>query len=299
MMDMKKSRIFGTHRRHGETEMPADPQELLEIAQRVVRHAATVHRSTSRNELAVDTKQSSTDLVTSVDRRTEELLVAAIRDVRPDDSILSEEGSNTVGGSGVRWIIDPLDGTTNFVYGYPAHSIAIGIEVNERPVAGVVYDTYHDRLYYGLDGVGAWCDDTAIAATSQSRLSLALVGTGFLPLREVRARQGAILQRLLPQVRDIRRSGCPSLDLCAVASGAMDAYYEYGLGRWDIAGGAMIARAAGAAVVELEPSWLPGPLLVAASPGLIQECIDAILEAEDAARQFASVESLLPLSSSR
>src|SRR5690349_2447382 len=126
--------------------MQVDPQELLEIAQRIVRHAATVHRSTPRNTLAVDTKQSSTDLVTSVDRRTEELLVAAIRDARPDDGILGEEGSNTPGTSGVRWIIDPLDGTTNFVYGYPAHSVAIGIEVDDRPVAGVVYDTYHERL---------------------------------------------------------------------------------------------------------------------------------------------------------
>jgi myo-inositol-1(or 4)-monophosphatase len=271
--------------------MQVDPQELLEIAQRIVRRAAIVHRSTPRNGLAVDTKQSSTDLVTPVDRRTEELLIAAIRDARPDDGILGEEGSNTAGTSGVRWIIDPLDGTTNFVYGYPAHSIAIGIEADDRPVAGVVYDTYHERLYSGLAGIGAWCDDTAVTVTSQSALSHALVGTGFLPLREVRALQGAILQRLLPQVRDIRRSGCPSLDLCAVASGAMDAYYEYGLGRWDIAGGAVIARAAGAAIVEMKTSWLPGPLLVAANPGLIQECVAAILEAEDSVRQFYSVES--------
>jgi myo-inositol-1(or 4)-monophosphatase len=279
--------------------MQVDPKELLDIAQRVVRHAAIVHHSTPRNALGVDTKQSSTDLVTSVDRRTEELLVAAIRDARPDDGILGEEGSNTAGTSGVQWIIDPLDGTTNFVYGYPAHSVAIGIEFDDRPVAGVVYDTYHERLYSALAGIGAWCDDTAVAVTSQSDLSLALVGTGFLPLREVRAHQGAILQRLLPHIRDIRRSGCPSLDLCAVASGAMDAYYEYGLGRWDIAGGAVIAGAAGATIIEMESTWLPGPLLVAANPRLVQEFVAAILEAEAAVQQLHSVEYALPLTSSR
>jgi myo-inositol-1(or 4)-monophosphatase len=279
--------------------MQVDPQELLEIAQHVVRNAATIHRSTPRNALGIDTKQSSTDLVTSVDRRTEEFLVAAIRDARPDDGILGEEGSNTPGTSGVRWIIDPLDGTTNFVYSYPAHSVALGIEVDDRPVAGVVYDTYHDRLYSGLAGIGAWCDDAAVAVSAQSDLSLALVGTGFLPLRDVRALQGAILQRLLPRIRDIRRSGCPSLDLCAVASGALDAYYEYGLGRWDIVGGAVIAGAAGATIIEMESTWLPGPLLVAASPGLVQEFVAAILEAEDAVRQLHSVEPALPLTSSR
>ena len=193
-----------------------------------------------------------------------------IRRERRDDAIIGEEGAGFGGTTGVAWIIDPLDGTTNFVYGYPAHSVAIGIEIDGRRAIGVVRDTARNREYSGIVGVGAWVDGVAIRARNSSELSSALVGTGFLPQSAVREKQGVILQRVLPKVRDIRRSGCPSLDLCAVADGSLDAFYEYGLGRWDIAGGAAIAEAAGATVALLDGGALPSPLVIAGGRDVVR-----------------------------
>jgi myo-inositol-1(or 4)-monophosphatase len=216
------------------------------------------------------------NLVTAVDREAERQLVSVITAARPHDSILGEEGAAIQGNSGVNWILDPLDGTTNFVHGYPAYSVAVGVEIDGKRTLGVVYDTYHQRIYSGIVRAGAQCDGAAIAVSRAARLSEALIGTGFLPVAEVRAVQAQVLGKVLPKVRDIRRSGCPSLDLCAVAAGMLDGYYEYGLGRWDIAAGAAIAEAAGATVVELTSPILPEPLLVVANPGLLQALVDLL-----------------------
>ncbi|HEY0324209.1 MAG TPA: inositol monophosphatase family protein [Pyrinomonadaceae bacterium] len=259
--------------------MPEVLEELLKIARRAAAMAAGVHRRARKGSFDIETKASQADLVTAVDREAEKQLVASIRDARPNDSILGEEGANLTGTTGVRWILDPLDGTTNFIYGYPAHSVAVGVEIDGKRVLGVVHDTYHNRVYAGVLSGGADCDGHPIKVRTEPALARALIGTGFLPTLEVRDAQGEILRRLLPQVRDVRRSGCPSLDLCAVASGALDGFYESGLGLWDIAAGAAIAEAAGATVVELQSALLPNPVVVAANAQLFKNFVAALAEA--------------------
>lgn len=259
--------------------MPEVLEELLKIARHAAALAAGVHRRAHQGGFYIKTKGSQSDLVTAVDLEAEQQLVAAIRNARPDDSILGEEGANLKGSTGVRWILDPLDGTTNFIYGYPAHSVCVGVEIDDKRVLGVVHDTYHDRVYAGVLGAVADCDGQPIRARAEPVLARSLIGTGFLPTLEVRDAQGEILRRLLPQVRDVRRSGCPSLDLCAVASGALDGFYESGLGRWDIAAGAAIAEAAGATVVELQSRLLPNPVVVAANAQLLKSFVAALAEA--------------------
>jgi myo-inositol-1(or 4)-monophosphatase len=254
-------------------------EELLKIARRAAAIAAGVHRSALKSSLDIQTKQSQADFVTAIDSEAERQLAAAIHDARPNDAILGEEGANIPGSTGVRWILDPLDGTTNFIYGYPAHAVAVGVEIDGKRALGVVHDTYHDRIYTGVVGRGAECDGHAIKVRNESMLSRALIGTGFLPVLEVRDAQGEILRRLLPQVLDVRRSGCPSLDLCAVAAGALDGFYESGLGRWDIAAGASIAEASGATVVELQSMLLPCPVVVAANAPLFKKLVAALAEA--------------------
>ncbi len=252
--------------------------ELLSIAKQAAQTAATVHCRMRRDSLSVHTKSSSIDLVTEIDRESEREIVAAIHSARPDDAILGEEGTNIVGSSGICWIIDPLDGTTNFIHQYPAHSVSVGVEINNHRVLGVVHDTFHDIVYEGIVDVGAQCDGKPIAVSKQSQLSRALIGTGFLPSSEVRRVQAEVLCNVLPLVRDIRRSGCPSLDLCAVASGKLDGFYESGLGRWDIAAGAAIAEAAGAKVIELSSLSLPNPLLVVANARLVDELVALLVK---------------------
>ena len=230
--------------------MKEDLSDLLELAKRAAESAAAIHRNAiASGGFNVHTKASTSDLVTEIDREAERKLVAVIRAARPNDEIVGEEGSNLSGDSGVRWILDPLDGTTNFVHRYPAHSVAVGIEINGRRMIGVVHDTFSNRVYSGVVGQSATCDKEPIAVRNESDLSHALVGTGFLPNAGVRRLQADVLRKVLPCVRDIRRSGCPSLDICGVASGALDAFYESGLGQLDISGAAAIAEAAGATVL--------------------------------------------------
>jgi myo-inositol-1(or 4)-monophosphatase len=252
---------------------------LLELAKRAARRAAAVHRlAAEASVLNVDTKGSAGDLVTEVDREAERELVAAIRAARHDDEIIGEEGANFSGGSGVRWILDPLDGTTNFVHRYPAHSVAVGVEVDGQRMIGVVHDTFGGRVYAGVVGEGATCDEKPIRARDEGDLRRTLVGTGFLPGADVRRLQAELLREVLPRVRDVRRSGCPSLDICGVASGTLDAFYECGLGRWDIAAAAAIAEEAGAQVLLLNSGVLPNPLLVVANAKLTPAIVALLVE---------------------
>ncbi len=253
--------------------------ELLELAKHAARRAAAVHRRAAEAVgFSVDTKSSASDLVTEVDREAERELVDAIRAARLDDEIIGEEGANFGGGSGVRWVLDPLDGTTNFVHRYPAHSVAVGVEVDERRMIGVVHDTFSGRVYAGVVGEGATRDEKPIKARDEGDLRRALIGTGFLPDADVRRSQADLLREVLPRVRDVRRSGCPSLDICAVASGTLDAFYECGLGRWDIAAASAIAEAAGARVLLLNSSILPNPLLVVANAKLAPAIVALLVE---------------------
>jgi myo-inositol-1(or 4)-monophosphatase len=253
--------------------------ELLDIAKHAATLAAAVHRlAIDAGNFQVDTKSSSSDLVTKIDRAAERELVKAIRAARRDDEIIGEEGSNVSGSSGVRWILDPLDGTTNFVHRYPAHSVAVGVEVGNRRMLGVVHDTFSNRVYAGVVGEGATCDQEPIKVSNERNLKQALIGTGFLPDDNVRRKQADLLRQILPRVRDIRRSGCPSLDICSVASGTLDGFYECGLGPWDITGGAAIAEAAGATITLLSSKVLPNPFLVVANAALTSRLVSVLVE---------------------
>src|SRR5215813_76084 len=249
--------------------MEEELSELISIARCAANAGAEAHRhAIEKGSFRIDTKASPFDLVTEIDRHSEQEIVSTIRAARPNDGIIGEEGANFSGASRVRWVLDPLDGTTNFVHRYPAHSVAVGVEIDGKRVIGVVHDTFSNRVYAGIVGKGADCDGKPITVRQEQILSQALVGTGFLPNKTARREQAGLLREILPHVRDIRRSGCPSLDICGVASGVLDAFYECGLGPWDIAAASAIAEAAGATVLLFNSGRLPDPLLVVANAGL-------------------------------
>ncbi|OBH67246.1 inositol monophosphatase [Mycobacterium mantenii] len=235
---------------------------------------------------AVRSKSTPTDPVTVVDTETERLLRDRLAELRPGEPILGEEGGGptdpaaTPAGS-VTWVLDPIDGTVNFVYGIPAYAVSVGAQVNGESVAGAVADVVGRRVYSAAVGLGAHVTDDEGTQPLQSSavddLSMALLGTGFGYSRQRRAAQAALLARLLPVVRDVRRIGSAALDLCMVASGRLDAYYEHGLQVWDRAAGGLIAAEAGARVVLPAPGVGGAGLALAAAPGIADELL-AVLE---------------------
>ena len=222
----------------------------------------------------VRTKTSLTDMVSELDRASEALVRETLLAARPDDAILGEEdGLVGPGTSGVRWVVDPLDGTTNYLYRYPAWAVSIAAEVDGVVVAGVVHDPLHGETFTAVQGGGAWCEGRRLEVSGAPTLATALVGTGFGYEKEVRARQGVVVARVLPCVRDIRRGGAAALDLCWVALGRLDAYYERGLQPWDWAAGMLVAAEAGAQVEVLDDGTavVAPPHLHAALVELVRE----------------------------
>jgi myo-inositol-1(or 4)-monophosphatase len=234
--------------------VPADPEALLALALEAAGAAGLLLREGQASPAtAVTTKTSLTDMVSELDRASEELVIRTILWARPDDAVLGEEGGLTgPGTSGVRWVVDPLDGTTNYLYGFPSWAVSIAAEVDGEVVAGVVNDPTHGEVFRAVLGGGAWCNDERLEVEGAPALAVALVGTGFGYDPAVRARQGAELARVLPHVRDVRRAGAAALDLCWVAKGRLDAYYERGLQPWDWAAGMLVASEAGAEVTVLD-----------------------------------------------
>jgi myo-inositol-1(or 4)-monophosphatase len=255
---------------------PAELGTLRALAVRLASDAAAVHRAGLGRSLHVETKGSRTDHVSEVDRDAERLVVAGIVAARPHDGILGEEGTARPGTSGVRWIVDPLDGTTNYLYGFPAFSVSIGVEVDGVLAVGVVHDSVHDACYAGVRGGGATCNGRPVRVRACTDLGMALVATGFQYRPEIRARQAATLAAVLPAVRDVRRGGSAALDLCWVAAGHVDAFYEAALAEWDVAAGMVIAEAAGAEVRAIEVPDGPSPLVVAAHPALMAALLDLL-----------------------
>jgi len=258
---------------------PPHLRELLALASELARDAARVHIEGRQNTLNIETKSSPTDLVSQVDREAERVIVERLREVRPDDAVLAEEGAASKGTSGVRWVIDPLDGTTNYVYGYPAFAVSIAVEIDGRPQIGVVHDSSSGHVYRAISGFGAVCDDRPLQVREQPDLGKALVATGFSYEAAQRERQGVVVAQLLGRVRDLRRGGSAALDLCHVAAGHVDAYWEAGLASWDYAAGVVIAREAGAEVLVLETAHGRGPAVVAAPPSLLPDFLDLLREA--------------------
>ncbi|RMH74914.1 MAG: inositol monophosphatase, partial [Actinomyces sp.] len=248
---------------------PADPHELLALADAAVDRALPrLLEARRRGGFAVDTKSSTTDMVTELDRSTEHDLVDTIRRARPDDAVIGEEGTDQAGASGVTWLIDPIDGTTNFLYDLPGWSISVAAAVGGRVVAGLVHDPVRGERFRAVAGGGATRDGETIQVSGLTDPSVALVATGFAYDRERRVRQARVLTAVIGRVRDIRRFGGAALDLCALACGRVDAYYERGLGPWDLAAGALIAAEAGARVLDRSQA---GGAIVAATPGIFEE----------------------------
>ncbi|GAA1930120.1 inositol monophosphatase family protein [Nocardioides hwasunensis] len=226
--------------------MSAGPDELRDIALAVGREAAVLARAMREEGVDVaDTKSSGTDVVTRADRAVEDLLRRRILEQRPDDSILGEEGDDHAGTSGVRWIVDPIDGTVNYLYGLRDCAVSVAAERDGELVAGAVVGIGAPVEYAAATGHGATRDGQPISVRPDTPVGQRLVHTGFGYRAEVRAHQSACLARLLPQVRDIRRFGSAALDICHVADGSGDAYVEEGPMPWDWSAAAVVLREAG------------------------------------------------------
>ena len=277
-----------------------DARELLRIAVNAATEAGRLlasWRGDGRPEV-VQTKSSPTDVVTEMDRRSEALITGRIRSVRPGDAVLGEEGGQSDGAgapgpgqgaapSRVRWVIDPLDGTVNYLYGLRDWAVSIAAEVDGTVVAGVVEVPRAGERFIAVAGQGAWLyrDEAtdapeAIDAPDQGialhcnpgvPLGQALVGTGFGYEADRRQVQGEVVAAVLPHVRDIRRGGSAAVDLCSVAAGRLDAFYERGLHAWDFAAGGLIAREAGARVGGLDGRPASESMTLAAGPDLYRQ----------------------------
>lgn len=226
--------------------------ELLKLARHVAAEAATLVQGRRAAGVSVAaTKSSDVDIVTEADRASEELIQGLLRAARPDDGFVGEEGGASTGSSGVRWIVDPIDGTVNFLYGLPQYAVSIAAERGGQVVAGVVRNAATGVEYAATRGGGSTRDGQPIGVRAPAPLARRLIFTGFNYDAEVRAAQATAAARLLPQVRDLRRLGSCALDLCHVAEGSADGYIEEGVHEWDYAAGSLIAEEAGARVAVL------------------------------------------------
>lgn len=227
--------------------VPDELDDLLTLATRLAREAGALALSMRAGIRTESTKSSPTDVVTAADRAVERLLVNGIRAARPDDGLLGEEGAGRTGTSGLRWVVDPIDGTVNFLYGIPTYAVSIAAVVGGESVAGVVVNVQSGERFTATLGGGAFLDGERLEVRSEPvPLSLRLVGTGFNYVAEIKSRQTVAVSAMLHEVRDIRRIGSAALDLCAVACGRYDAYVEEGLNPWDRAAGGLVATEAGA-----------------------------------------------------
>jgi myo-inositol-1(or 4)-monophosphatase len=202
----------------------------------------------------LDSKSSSTDMVSDADREAEDAIVEMLRSERPGDGLLGEEGTSEEAASGRRWVIDPLDGTTNYLYGYPAWAVSVALEDDRGGLVGMVFDPSRDELFAAERGGGATLNGQPIHVREGAALDRSLIATGFGYEAERRARQAEVLRRVLPAVRDIRRAGAAAIDLAWVAAGRIDGYWERGLHRWDWAAGRLLVTEAGGVVRDLPGS---------------------------------------------
>ncbi|OUC96860.1 inositol monophosphatase family protein [Streptosporangium minutum] len=221
------------------------------------------------------TKSSPTDVVTALDKASEELIRARLKAVRPDDAILGEEGGST-GDGRVRWIVDPIDGTVNFLYGLPDWAVSIAVEVDGEVVAGVVNVVPRGEVFTAARGEGAWLSGERLRCNTGVPLNRALIATGFGYETGRRRVQAEVLAHVVPRVRDIRRAGSAAADLCSVAAGRVDGYYERGPQVWDYAAGGLIATEAGARLGGLNGGPASPELTLCAAPGLFEELHDLL-----------------------
>jgi len=262
------------------------PAELAALASSVAQEAAELLLSRRGRVGVVRTKSSPTDVVTEMDRAAEDLIRDRLLAARPGDAVLGEERGQTGSGS-VRWVVDPIDGTVNYLYGLPDWGVSIAAEVAGEVVAGAVCVPLRRALFTGVSGGGAWLESSwqpgrqRLSCNVGVPLGAALVATGFAYGAAERSGQGRVVAALLPKVRDIRRSGSAASDLCSVAAGQVDAFYEKGLKYWDMAAGGLIAREAGAMTGGLRGEAAGTAMTIAASPDLFAELHDLLASLDD------------------
>ncbi|MFD4662588.1 inositol monophosphatase family protein [Streptomyces halstedii] len=252
--------------------------ELLDLALEAARRAGALLRDGRPADLGVAaTKSSPIDVVTEMDIGAEKLITGFLSDRRPADGFLGEEGASAEGTSGVRWVIDPLDGTVNYLYGLPTWAVSIAAERDGERVVGVVEAPMRRETFHAVLGSGAHLNGEPLRCRPTAPLDQALVSTGFNYVTEVRTHQAEVARRLIPRLRDIRRGGSAAIDLCDVAAGRLDGYFERGLHPWDLAAGDLIAREAGALTGGRPGLPADGDLTVAATPGVF-EPLQTLLE---------------------
>jgi myo-inositol-1(or 4)-monophosphatase len=257
--------------------MSQTEDELLDVAHDAARAAAAeLTARFGRRQQDVRAKSGPTDLVSEADVAAEAAIRRVLSDRRPQDAVLGEEGGAT-GNGDLRWVIDPLDGTINFLFGVPVFAVSVACEDAGGALVGVVLDPVRDETFAAARSGPATLNGAAITASSQDDLATSLVATGFGYDADVRAAQAAVLGRVLPRVRDIRRGGAAALDLSWCACHRYDAYYERGVKRWDISAGGLIAQRAGLSVRPLEAAADAPPGVVAAPPALLDELLALIV----------------------
>lgn len=259
----------------------SETDEVLALAVELAREAGALQRSRYETPLEIGTKSAPVDLVTEVDRACEALIVEGLCRARPGDAVVAEEGSSRErAGAAWRWLVDPLDGTTNYAHGYPRFCVSIGVERDGTRHVGVVYDPLMDELYHAVRGGGAFRNGRPLRVSSEPRLDRALLATGFAYDRRESSvdnldQFGAFLKR----ARALRRDGSAALDLCYVASGRLDGYWERKLQPWDVAAGALVVAEAGGRVSDYAGTGdARSGHEVVASNGLVHDAMLAVLQ---------------------
>ncbi len=252
-------------------------QELLDSAITMAREAGEVLLSYFRgNGFEVTSKLNDYDIITTADKASESLIVSSIRRRYPTHSIITEESGELLEDSDLRWVIDPLDGTTNFSQGLPIFSVSIAVEYKGNPIVGVVYAPYLNELFYSVEGNGAYFNGKPLKCSGKERLEEAVVVTGIpYDKRENPDNNIKELSKVAPRVRGLRRMGSAALDLCYVAAGFFDAYWELNLKRWDVAAGILIAREAGAKLFSIRENRNHSILM--AAPGICDKMLEILL----------------------
>ena len=258
-----------------------DLDRLQEVALRLATEAGALLAAGQAGVKVADTKTSPTDVVTAMDRASEELITRLLDEFCPGDGLLAEEGSSRHSTTGLEWVVDPLDGTVNYLYGLPLWSVSVAVRqvgAADRSLVGVVHAPVLSKTWTAAVGRGAHRDGARLGGSAVTELSRALVGTGFDYRADRRGRQAEVLGRVLSRIRDVRRLGSAAVDLCLVAEGTLDAYFEQSLHPWDGAAGYLIAREAGITVSGLDGAPPDHRLTVAAPPAIYPALIALLSE---------------------
>ena len=242
-------------------QYPKAVEELSRLATEIAKKAGQMLLVRPDN-LSIDTKSSEIDIVTQMDRAAEKLIVEEILQARPKDGIIGEEGSDRASSSGYTWVIDPIDGTVNYLYNMAGWSVSIAVKDEHGSCVGVVYSPTTNALFTATRGEGSFLNGERLRCNDPIELNRSLIATGFAYRKEQRERQVTQFNKLVLEIRDYRRNGSAAIDICHVAAGIVDGYYEIGLHEWDLAAAQLIAQEAGAEVT------VHGDLVIAAGPYL-------------------------------